>query len=151
MSHWRVNHVIRHVNSLWPSDAIWHWTYWSTLVRVMACCLTAPSHYPNQRWLISELRWKSHEGNSRWYLSHPWWRHQMETFSALLTICAGISPVPGEFPTQRPVTRSFHVFFDLRLNKRLSKQSGCWWFETLSCSVWRHRNESPDLIWKLLT
>ena len=38
----------------------------------------------------------------------------METFSALLAICAGNSPVPGEFPAQRPVTRSFHVFFDLR-------------------------------------
>ena len=36
----------------------------------------------------------------------PWWRHQMETFSALLAICAGNSPVPGEFPTQRPVTRA---------------------------------------------
>ena len=36
-----------------------------------------------------------------------WWRHQMETFSALLTICAGNSAVPGEFPTQRPVTQSF--------------------------------------------
>ena len=35
---------------------------------------------------------------------------------------------PGEFPTQRPVTRSFDVFFDLRLNKRLSKQSWGWWF-----------------------
>ena len=43
----------------------------------------------------------------------------METFSALLAICAGISPVPGEFSTQRSVTRSFDVFFDLRLNKRL--------------------------------
>ena len=40
----------------------------------------------------------------------------METFSALLAICAGNSPVPGEFPTQRPVTRSFDVFFDLRQN-----------------------------------
>ena len=38
----------------------------------------------------------------------------METFSALLAICAGNSPVTGEFPTQRPVTRSFDVFFDLR-------------------------------------
>ena len=46
----------------------------------------------------------------------PWWRHQMETFSALLAICAGNSPVPGEFPGQRPVTQSFDVFFDLRLN-----------------------------------
>ena len=48
---------------------------------------------------------------------------------------------PGEFPTQRPVTRNFDVFFDLRLNKPLSKQSWGWWFETLSCSLWRHRNE----------
>ena len=48
---------------------------------------------------------------------------------------------PGEFPTQRPVTRSFDVFFDLCLNKRLSKQSSGWWFETLSRPLWRHRNE----------
>ena len=47
---------------------------------------------------------------------------------------------PGEFPTQRPVTRSFDVFFDLRLNKRLSKQSWGWWFETLSRPLWRHCN-----------
>ena len=43
----------------------------------------------------------------------------METFSALLAICAGNSPAPGEFPAQRPVTRGFDVFFDLSLNKRL--------------------------------
>ena len=48
---------------------------------------------------------------------------------------------PGEFPIQRPVTRSFDVFFDLRLNKRLSKQPWCWWFETPSRSLWRHRND----------
>ena len=74
------------------------------------------------------------------WASIPWWRHQMETFSALLAICAGNSPVPGEFPAQRPVTRSFDVFFDLRLNKRLSKQSSGWWFEMLSCPLWRHCN-----------
>ena len=56
-------------------------------------------------------------------------------FSALLAICAGNSPVPGEFPAQRPVTRSFDVFFDLRLNKRLSKQSWDWWGP-----LWRHYN-----------
>ena len=44
----------------------------------------------------------------------------METFSALLAICAGNSPVNGEFPTQKPVMQSFDVFFDLRLNKQLS-------------------------------
>ena len=51
------------------------------------------------------------------------WRYQIETCCALLAICAGNSPVTGEFPAQRPVTRSFDVSFDLRLNKRLSKQS----------------------------
>ena len=49
---------------------------------------------------------------------------------------------PGEFTTQRPVTRSFDVFFDLRLNKQLNKQSWGWWFETLSRPLWRHRNVS---------
>ena len=48
--------------------------------------------------------------------------------SALLALCAGNSPVTGEFPSQRPVTRSFDVFFDLRLNKSLRKQSCGWWF-----------------------
>ena len=56
----------------------------------------------------------------------------METFSALLAIYAGNSPVTGEFPSQRAVTRSFDVFFDLRLNERLSKQSCGWWSETQS-------------------
>ena len=55
----------------------------------------------------------------------------METFSALLALCAGNSPVAGEFPAQRPVTRDFDVFFDLRLIKWLSKHSRGWWFETL--------------------
>ena len=70
-----------------------------------------------------------------------WWRHQMETFSALLVIWAGNSPVPSEFPAQRPMTQSFDVFFDLRLNKRLSKQWWGWWFETLSRPLWRNCNE----------
>ena len=77
------------------------------------------------------------------YLWSPRWRHQMETFSALLALCAGNSPVTGEFPAQRPVltgefpaqrpvTRSYDVFYDLRPNKRLSKQS---WADDLR----RHR------------
>ena len=70
-----------------------------------------------------------------------WWRHQMETFSAWLAICVRNSPVHGESPPQRPVTRSFDVFFDLRLNKGLSKQSWGWWFETLSRRLWRHCND----------
>ena len=50
----------------------------------------------------------------------------METIAALLAICAGNSPVTGEFPAQRPATWSFDVFLDLRPNERSSKQSlGC--------------------------
>ena len=64
-----------------------------------------------------------------------WWRHQMEIFSALLALCAGNSLVTSEFPVQVPVsTRSFDVSFDLRLYRRLSKQS---WG-----SLWRHCNGS---------
>ena len=63
---------------------------------------------------------------------------QMETFSALLALRAGNSPVSDEFPSQRQVTRSFDVFF--ALNKRLSKQSWGWWFETPPRSLWRHCN-----------
>ena len=108
--------------------------------------------------LIKKIRWnwigvdlkESHTHNSSQYLFTPfvlfhgfysWWRHQMENFSALLAISAGNSPVIGEFPTQRPVTRSFDIFFDLRVNKRLSKQWWGWWFHTLSRPLWRHRNE----------
>ena len=70
-----------------------------------------------------------------------WWRDQMETFSALLALCVGNSPVTGEFPAQRPMTRSFDVLFDLRLNKRLSKQAKRRWFYTPSRSLWRHCND----------
>ena len=64
---------------------------------------------------------------------------------ALLAICARNSSVPGEFPTQRPVTRNFDVSFDLRLNKRLSKQWWGWWFDTPTRPLWRHRNDMEAL------
>ena len=77
-----------------------------------------------------------------------WWRHHMKTFSALLAICAGNSPVTGEFPAQRPVKRDVGVFFDLRLTRRLSKQWRSWWFETPSCQLWRHCNEILHYLWE---
>ena len=73
-----------------------------------------------------------------------WWRHQMETISALLALCKGNSPVTGEFPSQRPMMRKFDIFYDLRLNKRLSKQSWGWWFDTPSHPLWRHCNDTND-------
>ena len=75
------------------------------------------------------------------------WKHFMMTssngniFRVTGPLCGEFTG-PGEFPTQRPVTRSFDVLFDLRLNKRLSKQPWGWWFETPSWSLWRQRNVS---------
>ena len=60
--------------------------------------------------------------------------------SALLALCVGNSPVSGEYPAHRPVTRSFDVFFDLRLDGRLSKHSWGWWLETPTCPLWRQSN-----------
>ena len=60
----------------------------------------------------------------QFYQQITWWRRQMEIFSGLLALCEGKPLVTGG----RPMTRRFAVFLDLRLNKRLSKQSRCWWF-----------------------
>ena len=68
------------------------------------------------------------------------------TFSALLAFCAVNSPITGDFPSQRPVTRSFDVFFDLRLNKCLSKQSRRRWFGRPSRSWWRRVNVFWEMI-----
>ena len=65
----------------------------------------------------------------------------------MLFFCTGISPVTGEFPSQRPVTRSFDVFFDLRLNQQLSKQWRRWWFEAPSHQSWRHHDISIKCKW----
>ena len=70
----------------------------------------------------------------------PWWRHQMETLFALLAVCEGNAPTTGGFSSQRPVTQSLDFFLDLRMNKRLSKQSRRRWFETPLRSLWRRCN-----------
>ena len=80
---------------------------------------------------------------NKWIIKRAsWWRNQMETFSALLVLCEGNPPVSDGFPSpsQRPVTRSFDVFFDVRPDEWLSKHTRCWWFETPWCSLWRHCN-----------
>ena len=68
-----------------------------------------------------------------------WWRHQMETFPRYWPFIGGIHLSQVDFfPHKKPVTWSFDVFFALRLNKRLGKQSRRWWFEASSCALWRH-------------
>ena len=83
-------------------------------------------HWPIEAWNLNKR--KSIGGISEWTILNenaciliqislrPWWRHQMETFSALLVLCERNPPVTGVFPSQRPVTRSFGVFFDVRMN-----------------------------------
>ena len=73
------------------------------------------------------------------------WKH----FPRYWPLCGEFTG-PGEFPAQRPVTRCFDVFFDLRLNKRLSKQWWGWWFETPSWSLWRHRNTHKNTLWLVI-
>ena len=97
---------------------------------------TAPRRKANEQSIISP-RPSSVESNSPEENKITMTSHQMEIFSALLAFCAGNSPVTGEFPAQRPMTRSFDVFY-LHLNKQLSKQSWGWWFETTSRTLWRH-------------
>ena len=80
-------------------------------------------------------------------VTHSWWRHQTETFSTLLALCVGNPLFTCEFPSKRPVTRSFDVFFDLCLNKWLSKQSRRRWFEMPLRSLWRHCNVMGLLSW----
>ena len=73
----------------------------------------------------------------KYQIYSSWWRHQMKKEFRVTGLLCGEFTGSGEFPTQRPMTRSFDVFFDLRLNKRLSKQPWGWWFETPSRSLWR--------------
>ena len=64
--------LLREINSLWPSGAIWRQGSRSTLVQVKACCLTAPSHYLNQcRLTITKVQWCSSEGNFTWDITQP--------------------------------------------------------------------------------
>ena len=84
------------------------------------------------------------------FASFARWCHQMETFSALLALCAGNSPVTGEFPSQRPVTRSFDVFLICAWTNGWDKQSRRWWFETPSWSLWRHCNVINRMLCELV-
>ena len=112
---------------------------WRNMVILHSKLIRGTVHYTTKfsGWYLNLLNsWTGNVNHQTWAsrASWPftWWRRQMKSFSALLAICAGNSPVTGEFPAQRSVTRSSDVFFDLLLNKRVSKQWWGWWFETPS-------------------
>ena len=128
---WKLYFYITALRVHWANAYEMHNTNWFKLSRGVI-----KPHY-----VLNSLHFmfNNHSAYTAWWSRYwPWWRHQNGNIFRVMAICAGNSPVPGEFPTQRPVTRSFDVFFDLRPNKRLSKQSWGWWFETPSRSLWRH-------------
>ena len=101
-------------NKLFDEHLLWYLMRWDCITKIISGLITL-------YWYIDVIKWKH--------------------LTAWLTLHAGNATVTGEFPAQRPVTRSFGVFFDLRPNKRLGKQSWGWWSETPSCSLWRHCND----------
>ena len=109
----------------------------------MAAILSRPQFFNNQKTNEAPNSWHVYDRNlpltKRLLVRYAfsWWRHQVETFSALLAICAGNSPVHGESPAS---DTELWCFLWCAPNKQLNKQWWGWWFETLSPSLWRHRN-----------
>ena len=129
------NHVVIQVKNRAPIDVCNSQFYWQYDGSRLGICISSFSHAyaVNVMGVIVEEAWDmmtSSNGN---------------IFRVTGPLCGEFTG-PGEFPTQRPVTRSFDVFLDLRLNKRLSKQWWGWWFETPSWSLWRHRNEMSIIV-----
>ena len=112
---------IQILNSLYVLP--WKYNYCFRLLKYLLKCLFKSS-------MVSHMSMTFHDDVIKWKHFPRYWPFVRE-FTG-----------PGEFPAQRPVTRSFDVFFDPRLNKRLSKQWWGWWFETPSWSLWRQCNVS---------
>ena len=102
----------------------------------------------SRKYLLDPIVWPvidfTRRNTSIWN-SHKIEQNHGSVFPRHWPFVRGIHRSPMDFPLQRPVTRSFDIFFDLRLNKRLCKQSGRRCFETQSWSLWRHRNGNISL------
>ena len=138
--------VLRHLQAIW-----WPYLYEETAKTANIIESTSIRHrsdtFVSDRYLIdvdrmSLLNGRADAINGQTHLRFAWCVTKLNHFSVLLVLCAGNSPVTDEFPSQRPVTLSFDVFFDIDQNKRLSKRSWGLWFETPLCSLWRHCNET---------
>ena len=143
---WIIHHMIKTNDLLSCREII---TYGTT--NICTCCdvfiHNRVTCYHVSKSPVVVYRHSSHWDHIIWYplfnissASPLHIRHQMEIYSALLAICESNPPVTGGFPSKRPVTRSFDVFVDMRLVKRLSIQRRRWWIETLSRYLWRHCN-----------
>ena len=147
--HWPLLNDTQSSHKLILNDHPWFgWAYlffaWPLILLTRCRHPAAFKCWVGSRWGLVFL--KISPGSHTRSATRSWRRYQMKTFFALLALSEGNSPVTSGLPQQRPVTRSFDIFFVLRLNKRLSKQSPGWWFETPSCPLWRHCNEQPWLL-----
>ena len=124
-------------NTWWIVRSLWgHRLTWHVILRFLAMNKDEPGHWRTVLYCVNL--------NGRTPTKFAW-KNMMtpsngNIFRVTGPLCGEFTG-PGEFPAQRPVTRSFDVFFDLRPNTRLSKQPWGWWFETPSWSWWRHCNE----------
>ena len=119
---------------LWFSDSVSpHIITGARIKTDLSFCISERVTLPHD--VVWNVVWSRYQVNAgrHLYALWSWWRHQLELFSALLVLCAGNSPVNVEFPSQRPVTRSFAFFFHMGLNRRLSKQLWGWWFKMPLC------------------
>ena len=118
-------------------------TFWKKWYQTTCHYKTFELHHNNSKYNNNSKNFIKYEKWLSWDYrcnTKPWWHHQMKIFSTLLAIYVGNS---GEFPTQRPVTRSFDVFFDLRLNK----QDISWNFVQIwewHCKTAAHWESRPD-------
>ena len=130
-------------NSLGPSDAICRWRSWSTLVQVMACCLTAPSHYLNQCWLIiSKVLWHSSEDIIIRQFEETNQQSKTENYIFKVTLR---SP-RGQWVKECQNMTSVIVIFDMMLYQCQSAQ---WWLNQkgkIQISLWTHKGH-----WAYLT
>ena len=117
-----------------PSSVGQHW------FRQWHVSCSATSHHIKQCWLFP-IWWPKGQSHISEIGSKMLWYHddvENGNLFHVIGLFAGNSPATGEFSAQRPVTPSFDVFYDLRLNKRLSKQSWSWWLERPSRPLWSH-------------
>ena len=136
--------ISNHIIQCYWNSAPWHFDFTTYLIVVLICKSISITWYANLYNIVTIAVYG--------YIlncSHMMTSSNGNIFRVTGPLCGEFTG-PGEFPTQRPVTRSFDVFFDLRLNKRLSKQPWGWWFETPSWSFWRQCNENRHT-WNFLS
>ena len=102
-----------------------------------------------QIFSVAQFLYRSHDTLQTSHFSCYQYRDDVikwKLFPCYMPFVTGNPLVTGGFPSQRPVTQSFDVFCDLRLNKRLGKQSRRWWFDTPSRSLWRQCNDEDTIM-----